>query len=174
MANSFFMISLGFLFALIDFTVEGFDILPDILGFVFFAIGLNALSVHNESFVKARNFNIALIVFALLHFFTSKSINIFAFNRILDFIYFLLSLLVVYNIFNGIKDISSVRGKQHLYNEAELRWKQYLMLHIAGFLSFILLIIPPLVVIYVLALLILNILYVVKTMNFMKRCGEQL
>lgn len=51
--SSFNMVSLGFLFLLIDFRIQNFDILPDIVGYILFAVGFHALASCSEHFKKA-------------------------------------------------------------------------------------------------------------------------
>ena len=52
----------GFLFVMIDFRLNGFDILPDIIGYIFFVVGLSSLLNINEHFSKARIYHIIMLV----------------------------------------------------------------------------------------------------------------
>src|SRR5690606_14384419 len=55
----------GFLLTMLDFRINGFDILPDILGFIFFAIGINALLAESEHFQQAQKFNLVMILLSI-------------------------------------------------------------------------------------------------------------
>jgi hypothetical protein len=57
---------------MLDFRIGGFDILPDILGFIFFAVGIKALLAESEHFKQAGKFNLAMIFLSLLPFINDR------------------------------------------------------------------------------------------------------
>jgi len=61
-ANGFNKLYWGFLFILIDFRINGFDILPDIIGYILFAFAFSALASGSSHFVLAGRYNIPMII----------------------------------------------------------------------------------------------------------------
>ncbi|MCY6356302.1 hypothetical protein [Clostridium sp. ZS2-4] len=173
----------GFLFIMIDFRIMGFDILPDTIGYILFALGFSILASNSIYFVKARNFNIVMIVLSLfsiyekpvqsgeswIHFGSLGFIGV-----LIGVITIILGLLVIYNLFMGIKDMCEQRGEIGLCSEANKRWTQYLQLQIAAIFAFVLIFIPLLAIIYIIVLLVVTVMLTVKIMKFMKKCGEGL
>lgn len=171
----------GFLFIMIDFRLQGFDILPNIVGYILFAIGFEILAGNNEHFNKARSFNSPMILLSIFSIYEKPAqgggIQFGAFGIfgiLIGIAAIVLNLLIIYNLFMGIKDMASQQEKMDLYTEAEKRWNQYLYLQIAGIFAFIFILVPPLVLIFIIALLIASIILAAAIMGFMKRCGENL
>ena len=73
----------------------------------------------------------------------------------------------------GIKEMS---GNVHrdLYEEADRRWNQYLMLQIGVLLGFVIIFIPGLNFLYVIGILVASIILMLAILRLMKRCGERL
>lgn len=181
--NGFRKLYWGFLFVMIDFRIMGFDILPDTIGYILFALGFSILASNSIHFIKARNFNVVMIVLSLfsiyekpiqageswIHFGSLGFIGVF-----IGLIAIILELMVIYNLFMGIKDMCEEGGEIGLCTEANNRWNQYLQLQIAAIFAFVLIFMPPLAIIYIIVLLIVTILLTAKIMGFMKKCGERL
>ncbi len=55
----------GFVFIMIGFKIQGFDILPDILGYLFFAAAFSNLSSLSINFEKASKYNIPMIILSI-------------------------------------------------------------------------------------------------------------
>ncbi len=168
---------------MVDFRIMGFDILPDIVGYILFALGFSILAVESDFFSKASKFNVPMIVLSIFAIYEQPKqgggVNVnwgpFGFFGILISIAsVILGLLVVYNLFMGVKEMSEKQEQRDIYEEADKRWNQYLLLQVAGIFAFILIFIPPLAFIYIIALLIVSIVLTVAIMGFMKRCGERL
>ncbi|MCC5910008.1 MAG: hypothetical protein JJT76_06175 [Clostridiaceae bacterium] len=171
----------GFLFVMIDFRIQGFSILPGIVGFIFFFVGLGMLASNSEYFGKARNFAtpmIALSVFTIYqrphHDIGSQVGALWPLGILLMIASLVLTLLTVYNIFMGIKDMAQQQEEMDLYHEAEGKWKQYLGLQIALIFTFVLMVAPALLFMYAIVLFIATITIAVGIMKFMKKCGENL
>lgn len=169
----------GFLFIMVDFRFNGIDILPDIVGYAFFAAALGVLAERNFNFTQARKFNIIMIILSIFSIYERPSQSSGGFNISIDplgviigIVVLIFSLLVVYHLFMGIKAMADELGAAKVSIEAEQRWKQYLYLQLAVFGAFLLIFIPPLAVIYVIAMLIVSIALTVKFMGFMNRCGQ--
>lgn len=171
----------GFLFIMINFRIQGVDILPDIIGYVLFSISFSILAPQSIHFKKAMNFNIAMIILSIFSIYQQPAqgggvqFGPFGFFGILISIAsFILNLLVIYNLFMGIRDMAEEREQSDISLEANKRWDQYLLLQIAGILTFIVIFIPPLAVVYLIAMFIASIVLTVILMGFMKRCGMSL
>jgi hypothetical protein len=171
----------GFLFILIDFRISGFDVLPNFIGYILFAVGFSILAQNSIYFVKARNFNIPMIILSLFSFYQEPAhesgIN---FGRLgflsipVSLAAIALSILTIYNLFMGIKDMAVIRSQMDLYTEADTRWKQFLFLQLAFILVFVFILIPGLALVYIILMYIISIAITVLIMKFMKYCGERL
>lgn len=171
----------GFLFIMIDFRIQGVDILPDIIGYILFAVGFGILALHSIHFSKARNLNIPMIILSIFSIYEVPAQNggvqfspLGFFGILISIASLILNLLVIYNLFMGIKDMAEERGQMDLYTESNKMWNQYLMLQIAGIFMFVLIFIPLLGLISIIALLIASIILTVVIMGFIKRCGMYL
>lgn len=60
--RGFHRIILGFLFILINFKINGFDLIPDFVGYILILSGLSALAEHHGAFSKARIFAGVLLI----------------------------------------------------------------------------------------------------------------
>ena len=179
--NGFNKLYWGFLFVMIDFKINGFDILPDIIGYIFFAVGFSMLAVNSIYFVKARNFNIPMIILSVFFIYEKPAQGggiqlgpLGWFGVLLGIASFVLGLLVIYYLFQGIKEMAGKQEQMDICEEADKRWNQYLLLQLASILSFILILIPPLAIVYIIVLLIISIVITYYIMQFMKKCGELL
>jgi hypothetical protein len=83
-----------------------------------------------------------------------------------------LSLLVVYNLFMGIKEMSIAPGRVDIFEDADIRWRQFLALQMAAMLAFVLIFVPPLAIIFIVVMFIVSIVLTFRIMRFMKMCGE--
>ncbi len=169
----------GFLFIMLNFRICGFDILPDVIGFILFAIAFSHLKEHSQHFSKASKFNIFMIILSVFSIYEVQNNNgginfgiLGPLSIIIGISSFILTLLVIYNLFMGMKEMLMNHDKHSLAVEAEERWSQYKALTIASILAFIIMFIPLLNIIYVLGLLIFSIVFLVKTMKYINSCKE--
>jgi hypothetical protein len=144
----------GFIFVFVDFRIQGFDILPDIIGYVFFAVGLGLLEKENLSEKENRGFAVAKVLSYPLIFLSLFSI--FQFQAplnggfhvnamvpglwsVLDSLLFtVLDLLMVFHICKGIRAMANHAGFVDLADKAHRRWIQYLCLDIFKFVALLL------------------------------------
>jgi len=158
---------------MLDFRISGFDILPDILGFIFFAIGIKALLAESEHFQQAGKFNLAMIFLSFFSLYEPPSGPESAFN-IFGFLVAIVTIIVtwhlVYHLFMGISELASSAGRSDLQAEAVRRWEQYRHLMIATIVTFFLIIIPPLAVIVMFGLIIASIVLCIGILGFLKKC----
>lgn len=171
----------GFLFIMLDFKIQGVDILPDIVGYIFFAVGLSLLAENSMYFKKAANFNIPMLILSIFSIYEKPAQNggiqlglLGLFGIPITIAILILSLVVVYYLFMGIKDIAQLHGQLDIYEEADKRWKQFLLLQLAIFPAFILIFIPPLAIVYLIAMFIFSIVLTVFILQLMKKCGAYL
>lgn len=173
----------GFLLVLIDFRLQGIDIFPDIIGFIFFANGIKLLMEQSSFFNKALPYNYFMIVLSIFSIYdapnNSGGLNIQfvswgPFVILVSIASVILTLLAVYNIFMGIKDMGQKEELSDISEEASNRWSQFLYLQIASIFSFILILIPFLAIIYIIVLFIISIIYTINVLEFMKHCQETL
>ena len=130
----------GFLFIMIDFRIQGIDILPDVIGYILFAIGFNMLAENSEFYKKAAKFNIIMIIVAVFSIYEQPAqgggIHINQTGILIGIISLIFSLIVVYYLFMGIKEMAQHQVKLDFYDEAGLRWTQFLLLQLAVLLFF--------------------------------------
>lgn len=170
----------GFLFIMVDFRIMGIDILPDIIGFILFAMGFSALLEESDHFRSARDLNIPMIILSIFTIYERPAGQdggvhfhpLWPLGILVGVAGIILTLMVVYRLFMGIEEMAGRRELRELSVEAGQRWSQFLMLQLAVVGAFILFIIPPLAVIYVIALLIASIILTVVIMGFIKRCED--
>lgn len=171
----------GFLFVMLSFRIQGFDIFPNIVGYLFFASGLRQLISSSEYFNIAAKYNFPMIILSIFTIYQvpaqSGGFNVGLlgiFSIPIAIASFVLNLLVVYNLFMGIKDMAKKREQSNLVIEADEKWNQYKLLQIASVCSFIFIFIPLLGVIYIIAILVISIILTISILGFIKRCSESL
>lgn len=171
----------GFIFIMISFRIQGLDILPDIVGYLFFASGFIQLASSSTYFNIAAKYNIPMIILSIFQIYQIPAqgggINLGSlgiFTILIGITSFVLNLLVVYNLFMGIKDMANKREQFDLVKESNERWNQYKMLQIAALFSYILIFIPPLAVLYIIVLFVISIILTIVILGFLKRCSESL
>lgn len=173
--NKFFW---GFLFMMFDFRIQGIDILPDVVGFILFAMGFQALAEHSGYFVKAKTINLVMIVLSVFSIYEQpaqgEGIHINPLSVVVGLVSFVLILVVVHYLFMGIRDMAVKRQRFDIEHDAAKRWTYFLVFQIASLLLIIMIFIPPLFFLMVIVLFVAAIALMVTLMSFMKKCGEQL
>lgn len=179
--NAFNKFYWGFLFIMIDFKLQGFDILPDIVGYLFFAAGFSMLALNSEYFKRAGRQNIGMIILSIFFIYEPPAQGggiqlgpLGVYGILIGILSMILSLFVVYNLFMGIKEMSLAAGRMDIYDEADNRWRQFLAIQLSALLLFVLIFIPPLAIISIIILLIVSIILTINIMRFMKICGDSL
>jgi len=171
----------GFIFIMLSFRIQGIDILPDVIGYILFAYGFSFLSINNYYFEKASKYNVPMIILSIFSIYqkpaTDPGFHLGSFGYLgilITIVSFVLNLLIVYNLFMGIKDMADVKGNPDISVESIERWNHYKYLMIAVLFSFILIIIPMLAIVYILVLLIVSIYVLLQILKFIKKCKENL
>lgn len=160
----------GFIF-LLDFRIQGVDILPDIIGYIFFYQGLTLLEDRNKLFAKGKKYALPLIFISIFDIYQGtdpmngmgSSIGIL--TMLLGFIIFIINLLMVYTICFGI--LSEAREADNLDLESQARnaWSFYLFASILTSFSFLLLGLLPVLFIVVFVVSIIAFLIMLSLMN---------
>jgi hypothetical protein len=172
---------LGFIFIMLSFRIQGFDILPDVVGYLFFASAFSILTPNSTYFSIAAKYNIPMIILSIFSIYQSPvqgagihlgPLGMFSIPLII--ISVVLNLLVAYNLFMGIKEMAEKREQFDLARESDERWNQYKMLQIAIIFSFVLIFIPPLALIYIIVLFIITIILTIAILSFLKKCSKSL
>jgi uncharacterized membrane protein HdeD (DUF308 family) len=117
----------GFLFVMIDFRLNGFDILPDIIGYVFFVVGLSSLADKGEHFSKAKIFHIIMMVVSIFSIYERPAqegvySSDFWYGLLVGIAILIIGLFAFYHLFMGIKEwadggYSSYQGLDRWENE---------------------------------------------------------
>ncbi len=177
--NGFNKLSWGFLFIMLDFKICGFDIFPDVIGFILFAMAFSQLKEHSQHFSKASTLNIFTIILSIFSIYEVKNNNsgitfgiLGPFGILVGLASLILTLYVIYNLFMGMKEMLNNHDKHLLAEEAYNRWNQYKELTIATILAFIVIFIPVINILYVLAIFIFGIVFLVKTMKYLSSCKD--
>ncbi|MDD7793441.1 hypothetical protein [Clostridium sp. 'White wine YQ'] len=176
--NKFFW---GFIFIMLGFRIQGFDIFPDIIGYILFAVGFKDLNSSSDYFKVASKYNIVMIVVSIFSIYEmpthTEGIH-FGSLGILSFIVgiasLVISLLVVYNLFMGIHEIAHRQERYELAEDSLKKWKQFLILQIAVWVVLLLIFIPILAIILVFAFFIASIIITISILSFLKRCSREL
>lgn len=169
----------GFLFISLNFRICGFDILPDVIGFILFTMAFSQLKEHSQHFSKAATLNIFTIILSIFSIYEVKNNNsgitfgiLGPFGILVGLASLILILYVIYNLFMGMKEMLNNHNKHVLAEEADNRWNQYKALTITSILAFIVIYIPVLNILYMLGVLIFGIVFLVKTMKYLSSCKD--
>lgn len=180
-ADAFKKFYSGFLFVMIDFRLMGIDVLPDIIGFIYFGGGLAILAAESEHFSRAKNINLPLLLLSVLQIYErpaqESGVHIGSGGPLafaVGIAVLIMGLLHVHDLFIGIKDMAAKAGDFAIAQEADSRWRQYLTLQIAGVLGLILVALPVIGVFYFVGLLVATVVLAINLMNYMRRCEESL
>jgi len=177
--NGFNIIFYGMLFVLINLPVNGFDIFPDFIGYILFAIGYEKLKNKSIYFERVRKFIWLLILISFVAFYRAAYMQTPDMSRIvpeilLAVITFVFIMLNFYNLFKGIRDMADKKGCLDISAEADKRWKQIVILNVMALLLVIVIFIPVINILYILALAVFSIYMAVKMMKLIKRCSKDL
>jgi hypothetical protein len=171
----------GFIFIMLSFRIQGVDILPDIVGYILFAIGFSSLSTRSDYFKTAGNYNIPMIILSLFSIYQApaQAQNVASGGGILlSFLLgaatMILNLFIAYNLFMGIREMEKQRKQDALALEATQRWDQFKMLQIASMCAFIVMLIPGINLIYLIILIVASIVILIRILGFLSRCDEDM
>ena len=170
MSKSLGLVFWGILLAMLDFRINGFDLLPDFLGYLLVAIGCTGLISASSLFKPARLIAWILVIFELASLAGARL------GEPISSVDSLLDLVLIWCVLGGVIELAVAQGREDLARRATVRRKLYLIAtlisflmprlfprgfesaEIAGIFSILLV-----VFILVLAVLILHVLYQAKS-----------
>lgn len=159
-------IFIGLLFVLLDFTLNfgmsRIGLIPDFVGYIFILKGLDELRRESEYFAKAKPFATGMLVYtSVLYALNLLGLSLLAgqmFALILALVSTVISLYVLYNIVMGVSDMERTQGRNLNTDQLYKMWK---VLAILSVVLYVLMFIPPLALMTIIALLIINIIFLV-------------
>lgn len=165
----------AFILIIIDFRLQGFDILPDFLGYLFIIQGLSSLAEVNGFFQRAKKLALPMLLLSILSFYEAPGSNlVFGLATVVFVAIGIIDLLLVYSLFMGIRQLAEERRLDMLALEAESSWRYYLFISLAGIMAIGLLFVPVLLVMYILIVFFFNIYVLMKILKFMNLAREEL
>ncbi len=163
---------------LFDFNLNGFDILPDIIGYILFYRGLKMLSERNENFAKGKILAIPLIFLSILDIFhvtiPINKLGIAPFGRggfVIGIVKTIINLMMIYRICMGIAEEARVINDSELELKANNEWKLYLIVNIALLVSIF---IPVLMGVLFIAIFIFSIAVYFLMLGLMNMASKRL
>jgi len=144
MAGAFDLLWTAYIF-LFDVRIMGFDVLPDVVGYVLMTIGLNRLASLNKHLATAAKLAPVAALVSLADFYLPPAAGapMFAFGgptfktpigaslTVASVALIVLNLVVVYHTVAGIIQLARSRKDDEVVEAAEARWGEYKALHIA-------------------------------------------
>jgi len=171
----------GFLF-LLDFRLQGFDILPDAIGYFLFYSGLEDLMAQNSLFARARMYALPLMALSLFDIYQASkpasginlSIESWPF-MIIGLAMAVLNLMIVYHLCTGVAKMARAKGLVSLRTTAETRWRYYLGANLALLIiTPLVLLVPLLSLVLIMPVFIIMIVVIILMMALMKQAGQEL
>jgi hypothetical protein len=168
----------GLLF-MFDFRLQGFDILPDIIGYILIFSALGNLIQRNDNFKKAREMSIPLIFLSIFNIYQApqQAAGVHIGNPIavvMGLVLTIVHILMVYHICMGIACISKEVMKLDLETLAIRRWKFYFIVQVVySIILFLALVAPGIVLIAFLPLFIASLIANILLMMLMKAAERE-
>ncbi len=128
----------GLIITLLDFRIMGFNILPDIVGYIMIIYALTDLEKHHSDYEKAKPFAVALLIFSITDIYQTNGniLNGFTINNstiifmIISSITLILDTFMVYYIINPIIQLVQNSNFYELKKITKFRWKAYLVVNL--------------------------------------------
>ncbi len=162
----------GFLF-LIDFRINGFDLLPDIVGYLLIFYGLGKMLSESNHFQSARNIALPLALVSILDIIqinTPISSETSFFAVLLSIVLGIMNLMMVYHICHGIIDMAMKYNNTYIQRIAGQRWRIYAFVTLSIiFFTFLIFISNDLAAILVIPVLLASLISYVLIMDLIKK-----
>jgi len=163
---------------LFDLNFNGFDILPDIIGYILFYRGLKMLSYRNANFAKGKVLAIPLIFLSILDIFhvtiPINEIGNVQFGGVvflIGIVNTIINLMMIYRICMGIAEEARRINDNELELKANNEWTLYLIVNIT---LLVLIIIPALMGILFIAIFIFTIAVYFLMLGLMNMASNRL
>jgi hypothetical protein len=169
----------GLLLVVIDFRLNGFDILPDFIGFALIAAGAGLLVPLNPRFQTAKIMALILIVLSLVSLVELGNDGGPGFNPgwfFFGLIVTVLDVIMVWQLCGGIIDLARERGLDDLATRASTRRGLYIGLHLMSYLVILIALdaSPGDMGVFVVGILIFAVVVVCLLMGLMLRAAREL
>ncbi len=172
----------GLLLILLDFRLGGFDLLPDVIGWLLLYSGLSLVREEKDAFQKAGRMAIPMALLSLVTLYNPPAEPgtvwpagpLGVWSILLGIVYLVLTLWTVYQLFQGIMGMAEAQGNRDLEEEIRTRGLQYVGLQIATLAAFGVVFIPVLGVVYLLGVLFGSVVLTVLILRTMIRSGREL
>lgn len=163
-----------------DFRIQGFDLLPDIIGYCLIYSGVGDLVSQSKHFTAVRKYALLLSIVSLFDIYQIKMpIEQFSIDPVVFFfsltgiLIAIMDLVVIFNLCYGIVEMAGAVGNSKLASVAVVRWRYYLYTKIALIiLTSIGVIAPSLLIIVFLPLFIISIGVLALMMGLMKQADD--
>ena len=113
----------GLLLVILDLSVNGLDLLPDVIGYVLVAVGLGGLTSLSEQFATAQTYARVLVPFALLTWLPLGELG-----WVLRLVHLGLHCAMMWFLLGGIMDYATARNRPDLAEHASTRRLAYILL----------------------------------------------
>lgn len=134
---------------LFDFRINGYDILPDFIGYILITAGLTTVMHLNKKFEYARIFSTILIIPSVFTIYEGGNLEISSISQIFEVAYasfillsgFLITILFlfyVYFLYTGIQEEATKIPDMDLANKAKLVFVFILITSISSYIAIIL------------------------------------
>ncbi|HBL83847.1 MAG: hypothetical protein A2Y17_08095 [Clostridiales bacterium GWF2_38_85] len=125
--------------AFIYFSIFGFDLLIDFVGWILVASGLKKLSEYHDCFWKARKYAVLLIFVSLLFIFDFYRLPLSPFFSSVFMlawtVWCILEMYLIYYVFTATSEIAADCGEEALSNRLSIYWKVLIALKVASEIS---------------------------------------
>ena len=129
MSRSFALIFWGLVLTILDFRVNGFDLLPDLMGYLLVALGCEGLALASPRFQMARLIAWILAIFEVYLFFAKPV------DPMVTLAAAILSVVMVWSLLGGIMQVATDLRRPDLAASASNRRIVYAVLMAACHLS---------------------------------------
>ena len=122
MFKRFGQIFWGLLLVILDFRINHFDILPDIIGYILVAVGCAGLAGVSPRFATAGRLCWVLVVFEILRY------GLRGGGWLLEFIGLVVNCAMMWHLLGGVMDLAAARQRTDLHQRASNRRIAYVVL----------------------------------------------
>ncbi|PKM62546.1 MAG: hypothetical protein CVU97_04730 [Firmicutes bacterium HGW-Firmicutes-21] len=121
---------IGLLIIIFDLRANGFNIIPDIIGYIFIMSALNSLGQYNIKFRKAKTFAAYLIFMSVFDLYKiniyTESTFLIVFFILWSLLYLVLDLILIYYICDGTRQIAIEYNEQGIADKYKT-WVVYII-----------------------------------------------
>jgi hypothetical protein len=123
LARCFGLIFWGLIFVIVNVTLNGFDLLPDFIGYLLVAVGTDGLGAVSRKFSTARTLAWCLVPVSLASLFVAGELG-----TTLGYVRFALDCFMMWALLGGIMDFAVARERFDLAQRAAARRVAYVVL----------------------------------------------